>query len=71
MASDKGNLEKIGVFLERMATSEDEMVRELLNVSVLEPLVLEDGAFEILQGYLGKKTTIELQYWLNRYKVGE
>lgn len=61
---DVQELKKIGNFLEQMAVSSDSNVRELLNVSVLEPLIQsKESAIEILKAYLGENTQKEMQYW--------
>jgi len=66
---EKKELVKLGIFLEKMAMCEDVKVRELLNVSFLEPIVLDDKeVLFVLQNYLEKKTLMELDYWINRYK---
>lgn len=65
----KKELAKLGVFLEKMAMCEDVKVRELLNVSFLEPIVLEDKeVLSVLQNYFKKRTLAELDYWENRYR---
>lgn len=65
----KNELLKLGVFLDKMAVCEDAKVRELLNVSFLESIVLDDKkVISILRDYLGTKTLMELDYWENRYK---
>lgn len=58
---------KMGNFLEQMAICSDENVRELLNISVLEPLVLESSVISLLKKYLKKEVIKELIYWQNRY----
>lgn len=60
-------LSKVGDFLEQMAICSDIKVKELLNVSVLEPLVLERNVTPVLCKYLKKETIGELQYWEERY----
>lgn len=66
---EKKELVKLGAFLEKMAVCEDVKVRELLNVSFLEPIALEDiEILPILQNYLEKNTLMELDYWQNRYR---
>lgn len=66
-----GSAEKIGKicrFLEKMAQSFDTEVTEVLNVSVLEPLILDESdVTDILQEYMGTETKKELQYWKERY----
>lgn len=65
---DKNLLVRAGEFFEQMALCDDENVRELLNVSLLEPLVLEkENVIPILKNYFGKETLKELKYWLKRY----
>lgn len=66
---EKKKLVKLGIFLEKMAMCEDVKVRELLNVSFLEPVVLKDKeVLSVLQNHLEKKTLAELNYWENRYR---
>ena len=61
-------LVKVGGFLEQMAFCDDKKVRELLNVSILEPLVLEkENMISFLKHFLGKETLKELEYWEKRY----
>ena len=63
-------LVKLGVFLEQMACCNDEKVKELLSVSVLEPLILDEkNVVPILQKFLGEKTQKELNYWQQKYKT--
>lgn len=67
--SEKKELMKLGIFLEEMAMCEDVKVKELLNVSFLEPIVLDDKeVLAVLQSHLGEKTLMELDYWRNRYR---
>lgn len=66
---EKEEINKLGVFLEKMSTCEDKKVKELLNVSFLEPLVLADKEIlPCIQKHLGKKTQEELNYWQKRYR---
>lgn len=63
-------LVKLGAFLEQMAVCEDGNVRELLNVSFLEPMVLgEKEMLSVLRNFLGEITLVELDYWENRYGI--
>lgn len=59
---------KVGEFLERMALSEDANIRNVLEVSVLEPLVYDDD-YNLVKGdlkhYLKELTLKEIQYWEN------
>ena len=65
---DKKFLIKAGDFFEQMAVCADEKVRELLSVSILEPLVLEkENVIPILKTCFGKETLKELEYWQKRY----
>lgn len=65
---DKKLLVRAGEFFEQMALCDDEKVRELLNVSLLEPLVLEkENVIPILRNYFGQNTLKELEYWQKRY----
>lgn len=67
--SEEKELLKLGMFLEKMSMCEDMKVRELMNVSFLEPIVLDDKeVLSVLKNYLGKKTLMELDYWENRYR---
>lgn len=67
--SEEKELLKLGVFLEKMSMCEDMKVRELMNVSFLEPIVLDDKeVLSVLKNYLGEKTLMELDYWENRYR---
>lgn len=64
----KEELIRLGNFLENMASCKDNKVKELLNVSFLEPIVLADKeVLSSLQNYLGKKSLEELHYWQKRY----
>lgn len=66
---EEKELLKLGVFLEKMSMCEDMKVRELMNVSFLEPIVLDDKeVLSVLKNYLGEKTLMELDYWENRYR---
>jgi len=66
--SENGRLWKVGEFLELMASSSDIQVKELLNVSVLEPLVLDGKALiQSVSPYLGIETLQNLSYWEERY----
>jgi len=61
-------LQRIAYFFEKMATCSDKRVVELLNVSVLEPLVLEENsAILTLQTFFGDATQKEFEYWKKRY----
>lgn len=65
----KEELNKLGIFLERMELCEDIKVKELFNVSFLEPIILgEKELLTVLQNYLGRKSLEELGYWEKRYK---
>jgi hypothetical protein len=65
---DKENLMKVGVLLEQMLLEDDVKIREVANVSVLEPIVLDDRDIIIcLREFLKEKTIDSLAYWENRY----
>lgn len=71
LCTDKkaGELVKLGLFLENMANCEDMRVRELFNVSFLEPIVLDEKEMlSVLHKYLGRKSLTELNYWEKKYK---
>ena len=62
-------LEHLGVLLEQMAISKDVKVREVVNVSVLEPLVLgKDGQTFYFEKFLGAETLANLHIWRSKYK---
>ena len=50
-----------------MAICNDDNVRELLSVSVLEPLVMEGDIVVLLCNYLKEETMKEINYWKKRY----
>lgn len=61
-------LVNIGIFFESMENCKDKKVKELLNVSFLEPFTLGNRDKEIayLEGYLKKETLKDFRYWLRR-----
>lgn len=64
----KDQLTRVVTFIEIMAICSDQKVNELLSVSFLEPIVLADSEMlPSLEGYLGKKSLEELNYWRQRY----
>lgn len=65
---DKNILVRAGEFFEQMALCDDENVKELLNVSLLEPMVLEEeNVLPILKKYFSQNTLKALEYWQKRY----
>ena len=68
----KEELVNIGIFFESMETCTDKKVKELLNVSFLEPFILGGSDKEIayLEGYLKKQTLKDFRYWLRRSRNG-
>lgn len=69
---NENNLIKLGDFLEELLLSDDPKIKEVANVSVLEPIVL--GSKHIIL-YLSKHlygiTLQELNYWQKRYSIND
>ncbi|GMX64011.1 hypothetical protein ACJ7K1_07865 [Paenibacillus elgii] len=66
------NLVKLGNFLEELLLSDDTKIKEVVNVSVLEPIVL--GSKDIipyLSRHLYGVTLQELIYWQKRYSIND
>ncbi len=61
---------KVGIFLENMESSNDKKVKNLLNVSFLEPFTLgeSDKHIAFLEGFLKEETLNDFRYWLIRNK---
>lgn len=61
---------KVGFFLEKLETSADDKIKELVNVSFLEPFVYGNEKKEVmyLRSFLGEETKKDLDYWLERCK---
>ena len=63
---------EVGDFLEHLEELGDSKVRELVNVSFLEPAVLdvEHDIINYMEKFLQVNTLTDLRYWKERYKKG-
>lgn len=61
----------VGIFLENMENCNDKKVKELLNVSFLEPFTLGDNDKYIayLESFLKEETLKDFRYWLKKNKA--
>lgn len=68
--SREKDLSKVGFFLEKLETSENDKIIELVNVSFLEPFVYgnEKKRVMYLRSFLGKETKKDLDCWLKGCK---
>ncbi len=60
----------IGEFLEKMELTNDIKLKELLNVSFLEPFILGNSnqQIEYFEKFLKGETLKDFRYWIQRYK---
>lgn len=60
----------VGEFLESMELTNDKKLKELLNVSFLEPFILGNSNERILylKKFLKEETLIDFKYWTQRYR---
>lgn len=64
--SREKDLSKVGFFLEKLEMFGDNKIKELVNVSFLEPFVYGNEKKEVmyLRSFLGKETKKDLDCWL-------